>query len=104
MSSSLDQLKNTGTLVVADTGEIEKIKVFKPTDATTNPSLMNNAARLDAYKPLVSDAIAYVKKEGVQGAERMELLLDKVCHISSTEGNLMIWGIFPKCSVICSWP
>lgn len=34
------------TVVVADTGEIEKIKLYKPTDATTNPSLLYKAAQL----------------------------------------------------------
>eukprot|EP00484_Ammonia_sp_Unknown_P000127 CAMPEP_0197021112 /NCGR_PEP_ID=MMETSP1384-20130603/2014_1 /TAXON_ID=29189 /ORGANISM="Ammonia sp." /LENGTH=344 /DNA_ID=CAMNT_0042448875 /DNA_START=68 /DNA_END=1102 /DNA_ORIENTATION=+ len=31
------------TIVVADTGEIEEIKKHKPTDSTTNPSLVYNA-------------------------------------------------------------
>lgn len=39
-----------GTLVVADSGEIEKIKQYKPQDSTTNPSLINAAARLPEYR------------------------------------------------------
>ncbi|MDG1834560.1 MAG: transaldolase family protein, partial [Pseudomonadales bacterium] len=38
MPSKLEQLK-TMTDVVADTGDIEAMKQFKPQDATTNPSL-----------------------------------------------------------------
>lgn len=79
MSSSLEQLKACGTVVVADTGEIEKIKQFKPQDATTNPSLINAASRLPEYKHIVDEAIAYVKASGIEGkAERTELLLDKL--------------------------
>jgi transaldolase len=79
MATSLEQLRATGTVIVADSGEIEKIKVLKPTDATTNPSLVFAAARLPEYKPLVDDAVAYGKKHGVKGAELMELVLDKIC-------------------------
>jgi transaldolase len=77
--STLDLLKATGTIVVADSGEIDKIKAYKPQDSTTNPSLLNTAARLPEYKHLVDDALAYVRRSGVTDKrERMELLLDKV--------------------------
>src|SRR5690242_10275681 len=38
-TSQLDQLKRF-TKVVADTGDFEGIRAFKPQDATTNPSLI----------------------------------------------------------------
>lgn len=50
--SSLDQLKQM-TTIVADTGDFEAMKQFKPQDATTNPSLILAAANMDAYKPIV---------------------------------------------------
>ncbi len=37
------------------------IAQYKPTDATTNPSLLYAAAQQDEYKKLVDDAIAYAK-------------------------------------------
>ena len=37
--SQLEQLSQY-TKVVADTGDFESIRAFKPVDATTNPSLM----------------------------------------------------------------
>lgn len=75
--SSLEQLKATGTLVVADSGEIDKVKAFKPQDATTNPSLINAAARLPEYKHVVEEAVAYVKEQKLSDKkEEMELLLD----------------------------
>ena len=44
----LDQLKKM-TVVVADTGDINSIKKFKPRDATTNPSLITAAAQMPEY-------------------------------------------------------
>ena len=58
MPSKLDQLK-TMTTVVADTGDMEAIRAFEPVDATTNPTLILKAAQLDAYAPLVLEAIAW---------------------------------------------
>jgi len=46
--------------------------------ATTNPSLINKAARLEAYQHLVQDAIAYAKKEGGDERAQMDLALDKL--------------------------
>ncbi len=58
MPSKLDQLKAM-TTVVADTGDMEAIRAFAPIDATTNPTLILKAAQLDAYAPLVSEAIVW---------------------------------------------
>ena len=43
MASLLEQLRGM-TTVVADSGDINSIEKFKPTDATTNPSLIAAAA------------------------------------------------------------
>ena len=45
------------TTIVADTGDFESIKQYKPVDATTNPSLILQAATLPAYEHLITDAI-----------------------------------------------
>ncbi|MGA8603181.1 MAG: transaldolase family protein, partial [Beijerinckiaceae bacterium] len=44
MPSKLDQLKAM-TVVVADTGDIDAIRKFKPVDCTTNPSLILKAVQ-----------------------------------------------------------
>ncbi len=41
----LESLKNY-TIVVADTGDIEAIARHRPQDATTNPSLLYDAAQM----------------------------------------------------------
>lgn len=52
MSNQLDALK-TLTTVVADTGDFESMQTYRPTDATTNPSLILKAVQQDAYRPLL---------------------------------------------------
>ena len=52
----LDSLKKY-TTVVADTGDIEAIAKYKPQDATTNPSLLLQAAQQPKYAHLVEQAL-----------------------------------------------
>ena len=56
MATQLDQLKKL-TKVVADTGDFESMKAYKPKDATTNPSLILAAAQKPEYKSLVDAAV-----------------------------------------------
>jgi transaldolase len=77
MTSKLDQLK-TMTDVVADTGDIEAIKRFKPMDATTNPSLLLKAAQLPQYAPLVEQAKQWAKSQGGNDAEQLSNCSDKL--------------------------
>lgn len=58
MTNALESLKSM-TTVVADTGDIESIKAYQPTDATTNPSLIYAAAQMPQYQDLVKEAINY---------------------------------------------
>jgi transaldolase len=57
MTSKLEQLKQFSD-VVADTGDIEAIRRYKPLDATTNPSLMLKAAQMESYSPLIDQVLA----------------------------------------------
>lgn len=76
--SQFNQLSKFTTLV-ADTGDVDSIKKFKPVDATTNPSLIYAAAQMPAYSHLVDDAIAYGKKLSVSNeAERLDIIMDKL--------------------------
>jgi transaldolase len=67
--SLLDQLSQM-TVVVADTGDINAIRKFKPRDATTNPSLIMAAAQMKEYAPLVDDALAWARKEAGADANK----------------------------------
>jgi transaldolase len=50
--NQLEQLKKL-TMVVADTGDFERMQEFQPQDATTNPSLILKAAQQSNYQALV---------------------------------------------------
>lgn len=74
--SQLDQLKKM-TTVVADTGDFESIDAYKPTDATTNPSLILKSAQNERYAKLVDEAILYAQKKGKSQQSQLEIALDK---------------------------
>lgn len=54
--TEFDQLAGM-TTIVADSGEIEAIRKYKPTDATTNPSLIYAATQMEEYQSFVKDAV-----------------------------------------------
>lgn len=54
--NQLEQLKQH-TIVVADTGDFESMKVFAPKDATTNPSLILKAVQSEKYQPLLKQVV-----------------------------------------------
>ena len=51
----------SATVVVADTGDVAAMEEYKPTDATTNPSLVLAVLKMDEYKSLIEDAAKYAK-------------------------------------------
>lgn len=75
--SKLEKLRQMTTIVV-DTGDIESIKKFHPTDATTNPSLIESAIKKPEYQILIQDAEQYSRKKGKTAKEKCSLLLDKL--------------------------
>ncbi|KAK0041468.1 transaldolase [Biomphalaria pfeifferi] len=76
--SSLDQLKDV-TVVVADTGDFAAMEKFKPTDATTNPSLIFAAANMPAYQELIDESVSYAKSLGGKEPQQLVNAMDKVC-------------------------
>jgi len=54
----LESLKRY-TTVVADTGDFEAIARYRPQDATTNPSLLLQAAQQSHYQHLVNKALDF---------------------------------------------
>lgn len=78
MPSSLEQLKASGTVVVADTGDFESIAKYKPQDATTNPSLILAATKQPEYAKLIDVAIDYAKTKASTQAEQATIALDRL--------------------------
>lgn len=73
--SQLEQLKKF-TKVVADTGDFESIKDFKPQDATTNPSLIYAATQKPQYVHLLDEVIADRKNSGLSGSAQIEDIIE----------------------------
>ena len=87
MTTLLEQLSSM-TVVVADTGELEAIRRFKPRDATTNPSLILAAAQIPDYQNLIDEALQSSRERVGQGAaveEIVEEALDEICVIFGKE-------------------
>ncbi len=61
------------TVIVADSGDLEAIKLHKPQDATTNPSLLLKAAQMPQYAPFIKDAITWAQNH----ASKKEDLINK---------------------------
>ena len=70
--NQLDLLKQF-TTVVADTGDFKQLGVFKPTDATTNPSLILKAVQKADYAPLLYETVTKFKGRALD--EVMDRLL-----------------------------
>ena len=62
MATLLEQLRGM-TTVVADSGDINSIVQFKPTDSTTNPSLIAAAALMPAYAPIVDQVLMEAREQ-----------------------------------------
>jgi transaldolase len=78
MSSSLDQLKASGTTVVCDSGDFATIDKYKPQDATTNPSLILAASKKPEYEKLIDAAVAWGKKHGDNIEDQVDATLDNL--------------------------
>ncbi len=87
----LEQLSQM-TVVVADTGDINAIRKFKPRDATTNPSLIMAAAQMKEYAQVVDDALGWAKKDAGAGAGR-DAVVRRAIDRLSVEFGLRILGI-----------
>ena len=91
MATLLEQLKEM-TVVVADTGDFNSIQKFRPRDATTNPSLITQAARMPEYAALIDDALAFCRAEGDGTAEEVAR---RACDRLSIVFGLKILEIIP---------
>jgi transaldolase len=73
----LESLKRW-TTVVADTGDFEAIAAHKPQDATTNPSLIYQAAQKPQYRHLVEEALDFALRSAGDPTARGAAFIDKL--------------------------
>ncbi len=89
--NQLEQLKKF-TKVVADTGDFESIKDFKPQDATTNPSLIFAATQKEQYAHLLEEVLRDRKNSGLSGKKQIEDIMDHLLIRFGTEMLKIIPG------------
>ena len=82
--TALESLKQY-TTVVADTGDIAAIAQYRPQDATTNPSLLFQAAQMPAYRHLVEEATELASELGGTDQRMAEEFIDRLFVLFGSE-------------------
>ncbi|TKI08706.1 transaldolase [Martelella alba] len=77
MTDKLSALRKM-TSVVADTGDITAIKLYQPQDATTNPSLILNAAQIPEYRKYIDQAVSWARDQSPSPEEQIKYATDKL--------------------------
>jgi transaldolase len=80
----LDSLR-AHSIVVADTGDIDAMARYLPQDATTNPTLLLQAAQKPQYAHLVGEALEGAQAGGGSEAARVEQFLDRLFVVFGRE-------------------
>ena len=80
----LESLKQY-TIVVADTGDIGAIAQHRPQDATTNPSLLFQAAQMPTYRHLVEEATEVASEQGGTHERMAEEFIDRLFVLFGSE-------------------
>ena len=82
--NTLDQLKQY-TKVVADTGDFASLKEYAPQDATTNPSLILAASKIERYHSLLEQAVTENRNSSLTGAKLVEQITDRILILFGSE-------------------
>ena len=72
MPTMLEQLRTMST-VVADTGDMNSIHAYAPTDSTTNPSLLQAAAKMPEYQGIVDDVLRTARENAGPAASNVDV-------------------------------
>lgn len=89
--NTLQQLQQW-TVIVSDTGEIDEIKKYQPTDATTNPTLIFQAVDNPKYASLLQEAIAWGKKTNLSSNLLLDTIITKLFVNFGVEISKIISG------------
>jgi transaldolase len=82
--NQLEKLQQYTTLV-ADTGDIESMRRYRPEDATTNPSLLLKAVGLPHYEKQLQQARQYAEHLGGDSQTRLDNATDKLAVLIGRE-------------------
>jgi len=93
MADLLSQLKEM-TVTVADTGDINSIREYKPRDSTTNPSLITAAAQMEEYAEVVDGGLRWARKQAGPAADTKAIVALAVDRLA-VEFGLRILEVVP---------
>lgn len=93
MTTQLEALRAL-TTVVADTGDLEAIRKYRPVEATTNPSLILKAFDLPGYQDTIQNTMAQVRAEtfGLHHEGIIERAIDRLSVAIGSEIAALIPG------------
>jgi transaldolase len=89
VANLLEQLRKM-TVVVADTGDMEAMKKFRPQDATTNPSLITAASQMPQYQPIVDSVLTEARKELGDSADEKKVANLAFKHLAVAFGKKIL--------------
>jgi len=89
VANLLEQLRKM-TVVVADTGDMEAMKKFRPQDATTNPSLITAASQMPQYQPIVDSVLTEARKELGDSADEKQVANLAFKHLAVAFGKKIL--------------
>lgn len=84
MIDKLTALKKI-TTIVADSSNIDEIKLYKPQDATTNPTLILKAIHLPKYQKIINESIYWAKKNSQKIKKQIKDACDKIMVMIGAE-------------------
>lgn len=90
MGSKLDQLREM-TVVVADTGDIDAIRTWRPVDCTTNPTLLLKAFALPGLSNVVQEVLQWGRDQKVS----REVAVSRVADRLAVSVGAQLTGIVP---------
>ena len=91
MKNQLDALRDM-TTVVADTGNVEAIKTYRPYDATTNPSLILKATTLPQYQHLIDKSVSWARAQANNKEQQILHANDMLCVLIGKEISEFVPG------------
>jgi transaldolase len=91
MSSKLDQLREM-TVVVADTGDIDAIRTWRPVDCTTNPTLLLKAFTLPGLSNVVQEVLQWGRDQKLAKDVAISRIADRLAVSVGTELTRIVPG------------
>jgi transaldolase len=86
MANVLEQIRQS-TTIVADSGDFESLKKYKPTDATTNPSLILAAVNMKQYDHLLNEIITKCREKDASAVNEQAIVDDIMDNVFVTFGE-----------------